>query len=441
MPTPLTRRSFLAGAALARAETAKPNIVVLLCDDLGFGDLGCFGNRTIRTPNLDRLAAEGVQFTSFYASAPVCSPSRAGLLTGRTPYRLGITDWIPEGSPMHMGRGEVTVAALLRQAGYATCHAGKWHCNGKFNSPEQPQPGDHGFDHWFSTQNNAAPSHRNPHNFVRNGKPAGELEGFSCDLIVDEAISWIDRQAGGRPFFAHVCFHEPHEPIDSPANLVDLYPSAKLRGQALHHANVTNMDQAAGRLLDALDRRNLRENTLVVFTSDNGPEMLNRYPAAWRSHGTPGPFRGMKLHLYEGGIRVPGILRWPGRATPRQLCDEPVCNTDLLPTLCAAAGVAPPRDRAIDGVSMLAALDGAPVKRERPIYWEYNRAMGAPKIAIRDGDWKLLAHADRKTFELYHLRADATERHDLASKEPERVRKLAGTLLAMHRDVNAPARQ
>ncbi len=439
--TRLSRRGFLGAAAAScfGAGSAPPNFLVLFCDDLGYGDLGCFGSPAIRTPHLDRLAEEGVRFTSCYASAPVCSPSRGGLLTGRTPYRLGITDWIPAGSPMHLRRGEITVAALLRQAGYATALVGKWHLNGLFNSPDQPQPGDHGFDHWFATQNNAAPSHRDPDNFVRNGKPAGKLEGFSCDLIVDEAIRWLDGPAAGRPFFLHVCFHEPHEPIDSPEALVEQYPGARKRGEALHYANVANLDQAAGRLLAALDRRNLAANTLVFFSSDNGPETLNRYPGAWRSHGSPGPFRGMKLHLYEGGIRVPGMLRWPGRAAPGQICDEPVCHTDLLPAFCEAAGVAPPRGRAIDGVSLLPLLSGLPLRRERPIYWEYGRALGAPKAAIREGDWKLLAHGDGKTFELYHLRADLTERHNLAEREPERVRKMAAALLEMRRQVHADA--
>lgn len=430
---------MLAGAAttVMPAVNRRPNFLVILCDDLGYGDLGCFGNRTIRTPNLDRLASEGIQFTSCYASAPVCSPSRAGLLTGRTPYRSGVYDWIPNGSPMHLTRTEVTVATLLRKAGYSTCHVGKWHCNGKFNLPEQPQPGDHGFDHWFSTQNNAAPSHRNPRNFVRNGKQVGELEGFSCQLIVDEALSWLKNRNPEDPFFQFVCFHEPHEPVDSPEKYIDLYPQATKKGEALYYANVTNMDDAVGRLLAALDEMNLRENTFVLFTSDNGPETLNRYQGSWRSHGTPGPLRGMKLHLYEGGIRVPGIVRWPEKTTPGHISDEPVVNTDVLPTLCAIAGIDAPADRPIDGASILPALEGRPVERKTPLYWQYDRALGNPKVAIRQNDWKLLAHADLKTFELYNLRADLTEKHDVAAREPGRVKTLSENLLAMHREIKA----
>ena len=166
-----------AATGVSETPDRSPNFLVILCDDLGYGDLGCYGHPTIKTPHLDRLAAQGMRLTSCYSSAPVCSPSRVGLLTGRTPSRVGVYDWIPGNHPMHMGRNEITVAQLLKQGGYDTAHTGKWHCNGKFNSPEQPQPGDHGFDHWFSTQNNASPSHENPKNFVRNGEPVGPLEG------------------------------------------------------------------------------------------------------------------------------------------------------------------------------------------------------------------------------------------------------------------------
>ncbi|MGV2334603.1 MAG UNVERIFIED_CONTAM: sulfatase-like hydrolase/transferase [Planctomycetaceae bacterium] len=200
--------SLFTSCALLRAADPRPSIVVILCDDLGAGDLSCQGHPVIRTENLDRLAAEGIRFTNFYSAAPVCSPSRTGLLTGRSPNRAGIYDWIPavgdrparkaEGGgrtdardQVHLRRGEVTLPAILKAAGYDTCLSGKWHCNSRFNSPDQPQPGDFGFDHWFATQNNAGPSHHNPTNFVRNGKPAGPLEGYSCGLVVDEVVQWL----------------------------------------------------------------------------------------------------------------------------------------------------------------------------------------------------------------------------------------------------------
>lgn len=167
----------------------RPNIVVILCGDLGYGDLECYGHPHIKTPHLNKLAADGIRFTDFYSAAPVCSPSRVGLLTGRSPNRAGVYDWIPSGNDIHMQSSEVTLAQLLQQSDYATCMSGKWHCNGKFNSPDQPQPGDAGFDHWFGTQNNASPSHAIPQNFVRNGEPVGPIEVYSYEILVDEALS------------------------------------------------------------------------------------------------------------------------------------------------------------------------------------------------------------------------------------------------------------
>jgi arylsulfatase A len=439
--------------------TTRPNFVVILCDDLGYGDLGCFGHPMIKTPNLDRLAAQGWRLTDCYSASPVCSASRCGLLTGRTPSRAGVYDWIPADHPMHLRQDEATIPSLLKQAGYATCHVGKWHLNGKFNSSEQPQPGDHGFDHWFSTQNNAAPTHLNPTNFVRNGEPAGTLEGYSCQVVADEAIRWLGKRDAQQPFFLFVCFHEPHEPIDSPPDLVAEYPEATKKGQALHHANVTNMDRAVGRLTAALDDLKLTDNTLVYFSSDNGPETLDRYPGAWRSHGSPGPLRGMKLHLYEAGMRVPGIVRWPGHVKPGQVVQEPVCSLDLLPTFCELAGTKPPEGRTLDGVSIVPLLEGQDFKRSTPLYWHYYRSLGEPKAAMRVGDWMVLGLWDApqltaKTatkqgdmeivksakliqFELYNLHDDVGEKKDLAAEQPERLKELSSLLVKKYQEVQA----
>jgi arylsulfatase A len=442
------------------ARERPPNFVVVLADDLGYGDLGCYGHPVIQTPNLDRLAARGMRLTDAYAAAPVCSPSRCGLLTGRTPTRLGVYDWIPAQHPAHLRASEVTIATILRGRGYATAQVGKWHCNGMFNSPRQPQPGDHGFDHWMSTQNNAGPSHRDPINFVRNGTAVGKTEGFSCQIVVTEAIDWLEHQRDPqKPFFLFVCFHEPHEPIASPDELVAMYPAAKNREQAEYFANVTNMDRAVGRLIEALERLTLTESTLVWFTSDNGPETLKRYRGGERSHGSAGPLRGMKLHLYEGGIRVPGILAWPGRIRPGQTVSEPVSGVDVLPTLCELAGAAPPADRPLDGASVAPLLDGKPVARARPLFWHYFRALGGPKAAIRLGDWKLAGFWDapdplpgsnvenesqrrmksaRLTrFELYNLRDDVGEQRDRSADEPARLASMRATLERVYAEVLA----
>lgn len=452
---------FSAAPAVLRGAR-RPNAVIVLCDDLGYGDLGCYGHPAIRTPRLDAFARQGVRFTDCYAAAPVCSPSRAGMLTGRTPDRCGVHDWIPEGNVMHLPRSEHTFAQLLRRAGYATCHSGKWHCNGKFNSPEQPQPGDHGFDHWFSTQNNALPSHENPVNFVRNGAAVGPTRKYSATLIVDEAIEWLRSLDGRRPFCLFVCFHNPHEPVASAPRFVDAYPEARKRGEALYYGNVTQMDYEFGRLIEALDAAGHAEDTFVFFTSDNGPETLNRYAGAWRSHGSPGPLRGMKLSLYEGGYRVPGIVRYPGRARAGEVSAEPVCGLDVLPTLCALAGVEVPAGRPIDGANMLDALEGRPVRRDVPLHWHYFNAMGAPKASLREGDWKVVGIGGPDTagragggftaeqsgavkslalerFELYNLRQSSAEATDLSAQEPGRLKELSAKLVRLHDEVRAEA--
>lgn len=451
--------------ALPARSAERPNVIVILCDDLGYGDLACFGHPAIRTPHLDQLAAEGVRFTSCYSAAPVCSSSRAGLMTGRTPSRTGVYDWIPGGHVMHLRSSEVTIATLLKQAGYDTCHVGKWHLNGKFNDPAQPQPGDHGFDHWMSTQNNASPSHENPKNFVRNGEPVGPQEGFSCQLVADEALRWLDGRKSENPFFLYVCFHEPHEPVASPMEIVKTYldddgPKARNEDEAQYFANVTNLDSAVGRLMASLKQRGLDEKTLVVFTSDNGPETLKRYPRGRRCYGSPGPLRGMKLWLYEGGIRVPGIARWNGTIQPGEISDVPVCSLDLLPTLCELAGVEPPEDRALDGTSLVPLLTGQSFERKKPLYWDYFNALGGPKAVMHIGNFTLLAKRESPEiettdgrgnvspetmpviksetlggFELYDVKADVGQKNDLASSNKDFVGSHAAQLVKKHHEV------
>lgn len=445
---------ILFGVWIAHATAAdQPNIVLVLSDDLGYGDLACFGNKSLHTPHLDKFAAEGLRLTSCYAGHPNCSPSRTALMTGRTPTRVGVRNWIPQDSPMHLRRSEITIAALLKQAGYTTCHSGKWHLNGQFNEPTQPQPVDHGFDHWFSTQNNAAPSHRNPNNFVRNGQPVGQLEGYSAHLVVDEAIRWLGARDVSKPFFLYVCFHEPHEPIASDEQYTRLYPSADPTYSA-HHGNITQMDDAFGRLMGALDEQQLRDSTFVFFTSDNGPAITAAHP-----HGSAGPLRDKKGTVYEGGIRVPGIVRWPGRTQAGSVSDEPVCGVDFLPTACALAGIQPPGDRVLDGVNLLPILNGQPLQRSTPLYWHFNRASSQPKVALRAGDWKILATLDKPPqgrandlteederlfkeaelaeFSLYHLRSDIGETTDLSAKEPAKLAELKAMLRSRYHEVRA----
>ncbi len=454
----------------AQDAAARPNIVVFLCDDLGYGDLACYGHPHIRTPHLDQLAREGIRFTDFYSAAPVCSPSRVGLLTGRNPNRAGIYDWIPasDGTPrpnareqVHMRSGEVTIARMLQGAGYATFMAGKWHCNSRFNQPAlQPLPSDFGFDHWLATDNNARPSHDNPANFVRNGVTVGEIGAFSCQYVVTEAIQWLqdlretDINAAeirglDKPFFLFIPFHEPHEPVASPRTLVDQYRNvATSLDEAHYFANVTNIDLAVGRLLQALDDMDAAEDTLVIFTSDNGPETLNRYRTANRSFGSPGDLRGMKLHTHEGGVRVAGIVRWPAQIAAGQKISTPVWSLDLFPTFCDIAECRLP-NRELDGRNILPVLQGQPFARDKPLVWCYFNATNEARMAMRDGDWKVLArltdasgevpkkqnitpvqlqqlkNASLTDVEIYNLVNDHAEQQNLAADRPQ----LAGEML------------
>jgi arylsulfatase len=421
--------------ALTSIVSAKPNIVVLLTDDLGYGDLGCFGHPRIKTPHLDQLAHDGLTLTSCYAGAPVCSPSRAALFTGRNPNRMGIRDWIPQGSSVFLPRTEVTITQRLQAAGYTTCLAGKWHLNSKFDGME-PTPGDFGFDHWFATQNNAAPTHANPTNFVRNRRRVGPLNGNSSTLIMDEGLKFME-SAGDRPFALFLTFHAPHEIVAAPDQFTSMYADVPDVTKRVYCGSVSLVDQEVGRLLKALDDRKLRDNTLVFFTSDNGPETLHRYPTATHSHGSAGPLRGMKLSMYEGGYRVPGILQWPGHTTPGSTSDEPVAFYDLMPTLCAVAGVEPPADRPLDGANVLPLLDGRSITRRVPLYWQYDKAQQGPwKLTLRQGEWKLLADEKLETVALYNLVADPGEKSDLADKHPDRVRELKELMTKRHHEVN-----
>lgn len=426
----------LAALCAADAPEQRPNMILFLADDLGYGDLGCYGHPIIRTPNLDAFATQGLRLTQCYAASAVCSPSRSALLTGRTPHRNGVYTWIAEGAPVHLRASEITLPKLLKAAGYATCHVGKWHLNGLFNDPAQPQPGDHGYDWWMATQNNAGPSHENPTNFVRNGRPVGPLEGYSAPLIVDEAVAWLkERHDKSKPFFLAVWTHEPHYPIKSDPKFKALYPDLTDDVQREHHANVTQLDFAFGQLMKALDEQKLAGDTFVFFTSDNGPEGDGvKSPG----RGSTGGLRGRKRDLHEGGIRVPGIARWPGRIRPGTVSEIPVIGSDAFPTMLAVAGVEAPGDRVLDGANVLPALVGAAAKVERPqpLYWRLHMAPNA-KIAMRVDDWKILANLELTEFELYNLKADPQETADLKEKEAQRFAALREQLVKQNAAVEA----
>lgn len=435
--------SVLAPDARANGEDRPPNIVVVLADDLGWGDLGCYGHPLIRTPNLDRFAGQGVRFSQCYSACGVCSPSRSAILTGRTPYRNGVYRWIPEGHEVHLRSSEISIATLLQDAGYATCHSGKWHLNGMFNSPEQPQPNDHGFDHWLATQNNAAPSHKDPVNFVRNGKEVGPLEGYSALLVVEEAIDWLaNHRDKNVPFYLQIWTHEPHLPIESDPKFMALYEGATDDpGVLQHHGNISQLDHAFGLLMDELERQNLTDSTLVIFTSDNGPEgdglgnPDNPHSQRNRNQGSTGGLRGRKRDDFEGGIRVPGIVRWPGRIEPGTVSNIPVIGTDIFATICQVAGIPLPEGRVIDSVSMVPAFSGTPVERPIPLYWRTHLSKPECRVAMRIGDWKIVANVNLTEFLLFNVEDDPSETHDRSTDEPERLRSMTEELIRLNASI------
>lgn len=430
--------TLLAGLPAFPAEASKkPNVIIFLADDLGYGDLACYGHPRIKTPNLDAFAKQGVRLTQCYSASAVCSPSRSAIQTGRTPHRNGVYTWIAAGSEVHLRKSEMALPRLLREVGYNTCHVGKWHLNGKFNNPDQPQPNDHGYDHWMATQNNAAPNHKNPTNFVRNGKALGKLEGFSAVLVVDEAIDWLtNKRDKNKPFFLTVWTHEPHLPIESDPQFQKLYENLD-EDFRQHHGNVTQLDFAFGKLMKALGTLNVSDSTLVIFTSDNGPEGDGK---RGRTRGSTGGLRGRKRSMYEGGIRVPGIVRWPGQIRAGTTLDTPIIGSDFFPTVVAVCGGKVPDDRVIDGVNVLPVLTGkaASVERKVPLFWRLH--MAPPRenlhLAIREGDWKLLASQDFKNFELYNINNDPNETRDLKNRERERFTALRQKLETLNAEID-----
>lgn len=405
------------------------NILFILTDDMGYADLGCYSGVS-NTPNLDNLADNGIQFTNFYAAAPNCSPSRVGLLTGRSPSRVGMYNYRPQAHPMHLRDSEITIAELLKEKNYQTAHFGKWHlgCLPQDAALNHPQPADQGFDYSLGTENNAIPSHLNPVNFVRNGKEIGEVKGYSCQIVVDEAMSWLENNFRKEsPFFMYVAFHEPHAKVASPPELVKKYSSYPLK-DAEYLANVENMDLAVGKLLGYLEDNNLTQNTLIFFASDNG---------SYRK-ASNGSLRAVKSYLYDGGIRVPGIISCPSLFKESKVINEPAGFVDMLPTVCDIVGKDIPNDRTMDGTSILDLLEGKDFERKNNLFWFFYRT--TPEIAMRfdhymvmgkDNDTVKRSHAfskqdmdyinkmSLKEYELYDLNSDIGQQNNIIETYPE----------------------
>lgn len=433
--TPLSRRELLGGlgglalTSAAHAGTRPPNFLFVVADDMGWADARCYGNRDVKTPSLDNLARQGILFTNGYAPATVCSPSRAGMLTGRFPSRDRIFNWIGEtaqkadvnsarGIPDFLDPAVPTVASVLKQAGYATALFGKWHLGRGAGVPEAKA---YGFDRYRVASGNGP-------FFPQPNRPTASQK------IVDETIAFVEENKD-RPWIAHVWFLDPHVPLEPSEETLAAYETG---GGILrtYYAVMQNMDAQLGRLVKRIDELGLGPDTVIVFTSDNGGVSLPQLDEPTAGGGGNGPFRGCKGSLYEGGIRVPFIVRWSG-STPAGKVDDvtPVCGVDLLPTACALAGVAPPAD--VDGVDLGATLRGRPTPRARPLFWEWRAPQGrletihtSPMLAMRDGAWKLLANPDGSRTELYDLTKDPGETDNLAREYPSAVDAMRPALLA-----------
>lgn len=460
---PLHRINTLAFAAVAAIflqlvyaqtvnseSTERPNIVLIMADDLGYTDLHCYGNARLETPRLDRLAAEGMRFTDGYAAAPVCTPTRAAIMTGQSPARLAITNHAPGNGPRFRPPGSklqaaewttyleldyTTLAERLQGAGYATGFVGKWHLSHRPGKNErgrwEPQlRAEHqGFDlNVGGCSYGGPPSYFEPYR-IPNISPRRDGD-YLPERLADECISFVSRQKE-KPFFLCWWPYSVHYPFQAPQPLIKKYEDRTGRNlnNPTYAAMIEGMDRSIGRFLDKLDELKLSDNTLVIFTSDNGA-----FGADLR------PLRGAKGYLYEGGIRVPWIVRWPGVVEAGVENPTPIVSTDIYFTLLEAAGVTIPAAQPRDGVSLLPLLRGGKLDREA-IYFHYpNYAFhkkNRPGSAIRVGDEKLIYRYDDGSLELYNLADDLSEERNLVDSQPARAQQLLGRLKAWLNETNA----
>ena len=423
-------------SAAARDSSRRPNFVFILIDDLGWTDLGVMGSKFYETPRIDRLAAEGVTFTSAYSNAPNCAPTRACLMSGQYTPRHGVyTVGTPERGPSkrrkliptpnteHLGTKHVTLAEALKPAGYRCACIGKWHLGSQ--APYRPQ--DRGFDTVYDRS-------RRSH-FTEDGE-------YLADRLTREALDFIEANRE-RPFFLYLSHHAVHTPIRAKPEIVEKYkgkPPSGGHNNPTYAAMIESVDQSVGRVLDKLDELKLAENTAVFFFSDNG---------GYGNATTMDPLRGSKGMLYEGGIRVPAMVRWPGQTDPGRICEVPIIGLDFYPTILEMAGATKPVGHALDGESLVPVLKGAGGLRREAIFWHfpaylepYNKDQWpwrtTPAGAVRKGDWKLIEFFEDGRTELYNVRKDVSEKNDLASKRPEKTEELHRLLVEWRRDVRAP---
>ena len=462
---------FACGGASASLGTgrapARPNFVFFLIDDLGWADLGCYGSTFYETPNIDRLAAQGMRFTNAYAACPVCSPTRASIVTGKYPARLGITQWIggpnePTPYRHYLPLEEVTIAEALKEAGYATGFVGKWHLSTRGEDRFQYYPDRQGFDvNIGGDWSGAPPTYFYPYkkgNRTLESMPAGGQEGeYLTDRLTDESLKFLDANKD-KPFLLYLSHYAVHTPIESKPALTEKYqdkaktlppqdgPHAQpvygryktrmVQDNAAYAGMVQSVDESVGRVMDKLEALGLENNTIVLFMSDNGG--LSTVPREGPTCNLP--LRAGKGWLYEGGIREPMLIKWPGTARPGSECDETVTSTDFYPTMLEMAGLPPQPEQHVDGVSLVPLLKGTGTLGREAVYWHYPHYHGSgnrPSGAVRAGDYKLIEWYEDGQVELYNLKDDLSEKRDLAAAEPKQTAALRQMLHTWRDRMNA----
>jgi arylsulfatase A-like enzyme len=440
----------------AKPAGKRPNVLFLLVDDLGYGDLGCYGNPFHETPNIDALRSQGMKFTQAYSASPVCSPSRAAILTGKNPGRLHLSDWIPGYNvlydklaipdwKMEMDHAETTLAEAFREGGYRTAFFGKWHLMPVFDKSrfEEHYPTAHGFDINIGGCGYGAPWGRGgwfpPHDLPN--LPEGPEGQYLTDRLTDEAIGYLDRKSDD-PFFLYLSYYVVHTPIIGPSQetarfrkKLDEHPELKnaIRPQAAYAAMHSALDDSVGRIVNKLKELGEYENTIIVLTSDNGGHF----------HETCGGLRGSKHTPFEGGLRVPALVVWPGEVEPDSVSEEPIISMDFYPTLLEAAGLSARPKQHLDGKSFLPVLRGTGGMERDTLYWHYphyvhmHHLSTTPCSVVREGDWKLIEQFEDDSLMLFNLKEDPQEQHDLATQHPEKARQLLDRLQAWQQNVGA----
>lgn len=451
-----TSTCFIFGACQPAKNIQPPNIILVFADDLGYGDLGCYGQKLIKTPNIDQMAQDGILLTDFYSAAPVCAPSRCSLITGKHAGHAFIrhnVNQLPLGQ-LPIPEEEVTIAELLKQAGYSTAAFGKWGMGSLFNEGD---PLKQGFDHFYGyycqckahnyypemlwndrdtvrLRNEVVPVNVNFIDYPLSY--ATQKVDFSPNLVFDDLLRFVEKNKAN-PFFLYYATTLPHSNGEAPADEKFEVPdwgiyqdSTWLPAEKGYASMITILDRQVGQIIAKLKELNLAENTIVIFTSDNGPTLFaKRFESA-------GELKGRKRDLYEGGIREPFVAWWPGKIPAGLVSEQPTATYDFLPTFCELSGVEIPGFA--DGQSLLPLLKGETFVQERPLYWEFYEGEGSPKQALRKGDWKLIRNyfnqPEKQALELYNLKNDQQEAMNVADENPEIVKELIAVMDQEHKE-------